>query len=873
VRDANSRLFLSALILGFFVSTVTAQPNSANARVGRGLRVFYTFEAKSGDVIRDRSGVGEPLNLKISDVAAVRWQQGGLVVQRPTKIQSQGAATKVTGAIKRSNSLTLEAWVRPSNLKQSGPARLASISANTSLRNLTLGQDGAKFEVRLRTTKTSTNGIPSTSGPNGSAKTALTHVVFTYDGTNAKLFINGKPQATNKIQGGLSNWDANYPLVVANESSDERPWLGSLHLLAIYVRALSAGEVSQNYSAGASGELAAMVAQNVQAKFFESKVAPLIAANCLDCHDSVTRKGALDLSKKELALAGGENGKVIVPGKSAESALFELVNSGDMPPDGNALSDDAKTVFRQWIDSGATWSLAEIDPVLYLHSEKTTSRFVRRLTVTEYIATVRAATGVDISKEAREILPPDLRADGFSNTAYNLNVDLKHVESYARLAEIIAARMDVLKFSQRYSKSRSLNTDATMRKFVEAMGSWLLRGPLEDREITNYCGIGTTVSSAGGDYQDGVRLIIESMLQSPRFIYRIENQRGDGTAWPVSPHELASRISYIVWGAPPDERLLKAADDGALLEPSQIRAEVRRMFQDPRAEERSSQFINEWLHLDRLGNMSPNTERFPQWEPQLGIDMREETLAYFRQVVWNENRPLTDLFNAQFTYATPRLAKHYGLKPADEGLVRYDLSSVPSRGGLLTQGSVLTVGGDDASMVTRGLFLLHDILRGTVKDPPAGLDTTPVPSKPGLPQRLIAEKRIGNMACGGCHSRFEPLAFGLEKYDGIGVFHHKDEHGNGLREDGEVLFPGAPDSVKYKSSKELMDLLATSDRVKESMTWKVAQFSLGRPLGSAEARSVKKIHQAAWKAGGTYASLIEAIVVSDLVMLSQTEPE
>ena len=870
MRFAISLLLLATLMSTLLPSAVYAEDET---RVSRGLRAYYTFSAGDGDVVKDQSGVGEPLNLKIADESAVRWQQGALVVQRSTKIQSQASASKIITAVKRSGSLTLEAWVQPNNVKQAGPARLVSISPNTSLRNVTLGQDAALFDVRLRTNRTSTNGIPSTSTQNGSAKTALTHVVYTYAGGEATIFLNGRQQATKKIEGSLSNWDGNYRLVIANESTGERPWLGSLHLVAIYARALSSGEVRQNFQAGASGKQAVRIAESANAKFFESKVAPLLAANCLDCHDSASQKGKLDLSKKALALAGGENGKVIVPGKSAESPLWEMVAAGDMPPDGNELPEEAKAVLRQWIDSGATWSLDEIDPVLYLHEEKFASRFVRRLTVTEYIATVRAATGVDISAEARQILPPDLRADGFSNTAYNLNVDLKHVESYARLAEIIASRMDVLKFSQKYSKSRSLNTDATMRKFVEAMGKWLLRGPLEDREVTNYCGIGTTVSSAGGDYEDGVRLIIESMLQSPRFIYRIENQRGDGTAWPVTPHELASRISYIVWGAPPDEQLMKAADDGALVETAQVRAQVRRMLKDPRAIERSGQFINEWLHLERMGNMNPNTKRFPQWQAELGVDMREETLVYFREVVWKENRPLTDLFNAQFTYATPRLAKHYGLQPAGEGVARYDLSSVGSRGGLLTQGSVLTVGGDDASMVTRGLFVLHDILRGTVKDPPAGLDTTPVPSKPGMPQRLIAEKRIGNAACGGCHSRFEPLAFGLEKYDGIGAFHDDDEHGNSLREDGEILFPGAAKPVKYKSSKELMDLLAESDRVKESMTWKVVQFSMGRPLGSAEARSISSIHEAAWKSGGTYPSLIEAIVTSDLVMLSQTESE
>ena len=184
---------------------------------------------------------------------------------------------------------------------------------------------------------------------------------------------------------------------------------------------------------------------------------------------------------------------------------------------------------------------------------------------------------------------------------------------------------------------------------------------------------------------------------------------------------------------------------------------------------------------------------------------------------------------------------------------------------------MLTIGGDDASMVTRGLFILHDVLRGVVKDPPPGLDTTPVPSEPGLSQRNIAEQRIGNSACGGCHSRFEPLAFGFEKFDGLGTFREVDEHGNQLRDDGEVLFPGAAEPVKYDSSAELMDLLAESDRVRESLTWKVTQFALGRPLGATDAKTIRTIHEEAESRGGTYSALITAIVRSDLVQLTRTE--
>ena len=297
------------------------------------------------------------------------------------------------------------------------------------------------------------------------------------------------------------------------------------------------------------------------------------------------------------------------------------------------------------------------------------------------------------------------------------------------------------------------------------------------------------------------------------------------------------------------------------------------MLKDPRAVRQSERFISQWLDLDRLANLRPDPARFDGFSPALATDMRQETLAFFNELAWKRQRPLSELFNAQFTYATPRLARHYGLAPRGPGLQRYDLSGVASRGGLLTQGSTLTIGGDDASMVTRGLFVLQDFLRGRIKDPPPGVDTTPVPLKPGLSQRVASERRLANVACAGCHRRFETIAFALEKFDGVGGFRETDEHGNRLREDGTILLPGEAKPRAYKSSAELMNLLAGSDRVRETITWKLAQFAVGRPLGAPDAAAVRSIHQAAWKAGGRWTDLVTALVTSDLVMMTRTQPD
>ena len=704
----------------------------------------------------------------------------------------------------------------------------------------------------------------------------MTHVVYTRsrDG-KARLYLNGEKTASKDIEGSTGNWNGSYKLALGNEFGSGRLWKGTYDLVAIYGRDLSPKEVARNFKAGSDAVAPAVVTEVAKVDpnehLFETKIASILSKHCLECHDSSNRKGKLDLSRKEAALAGGRDGPPIVPGKIHESLLWETVSTDEMPEDRPPLSDAEKALLKKWIEGGAKWSLDFIDPAVYAHEGEDRGIWIRRLTIPEYIETVRAATGVDISWEAHELLPKDLRADGFSNTAYNLNVDLKHVESYAKLAEVIVSRMEVLPFAKRFNKSEKF-TDNDMGKLISRMGKWLLRGPVEDQEIIAYRGISTTVASAGGNFEEAVGLIIEGMLQSPRFIYQVENQRGDGSKWPADDYELASRLSYMLWGGPPDEALFKAAEEG-MLDRQGIEEQTARMLKDPRAITKSQQFISEWLNLGRLSNMTPNKDRFPAWTRELANDMRDETMAYFKEVVWEQNRPLADLLNAQVTFATPRLAKHYGIDPKSdrEELERYELTSVPSRGGLLTQGSVLTIGGDDASTVTRGLFVLHDLLRGVVKDPPPGTDTTPVPTRPGQTNRTVAEKRIADRSCGGCHARFEPLSFGLEKFNGVGAYQERDEHGNELREDGEVLFPGTAKPVAYKTSAELMDILAENDRVRESLTWKVTQFALGRPLGASDAATVTKIHKTAQANGGTYQALMKAIVTSDLVLMTPTE--
>ena len=833
-------------------------------RVRDGLVALYDFGALKGTVVPDRSGFLEPADLRLDAPSAVRLEGGSLTIEQPTRLRSRERVAKIADLVRVSGELTVEAWIEPADQAEATRSGIVMISNATDQHNFAMVQLRDRFETRFRTSRTGTGEALPIRSPKASAKAALTHLAFTRDRTGrSRIFLNGAIVAEDTIAGSSADWEKT-TLVIGNGPHGQKPWLGNVYLVAVYGRDLLGEEVARNFRAGPELPQPGPAKVSANRALFESEVAPLLASRCLDCHDSAVRQAGLDLSSRQSALAGGDHGNAIVPGSAGESLVWLMVDSEAMPQNRSPLSSTEKEVLRDWINGGAGWSYETIDPALHGHGERNLSSPVRRLTVSEYTASIRSATGIDVSEDAARLLPPDLRADGFENTAYNLTVDLRHVEAYARVAESAAQRIDV----RRIAGEGTGLTDGRLRR----IGERILRGPLSERELDLYRTLANAVRSAGSGFEGTVRHVVEAMLQSPRFLYRIEQQKGDGGRWPTDAHELAARLSYIIWGEPPDATLAAAAAAGILHDLEEVRRQTRRMLADPRAVTRSVDFVAQWLDLDRLETLRPDSRQFPRWNPQLAADMRSETIAFFKDLVWNQRRPLADLLNAQFTYLTPPLARHYGLDARGSGLTRYDLAEVPSRGGILTQGAVLTKGGSEASMVTRGLFVLEDLLFGEVGSPPPGTDTTPVPSRPGRSRRAIATDRVESPACGGCHAKFEPLAFGLERFDGLGSYRETDEHGNKLREDGEILFPGSAEPVAYATAAELMELLAASDRVGRNITRKVTQFAIGRPLAASDEPVVERIHRRSQPSGGTYTSLMEAIVTSDLVRRTQTEP-
>ena len=197
-------------------------------------------------------GVLTPLDLEIADPGNVTWNSSGYLTVNSSTIMSSGvAASKIIDASVATNELSVEAWIAPANTTQSGPARIVTLSPNTSERNFTLGQNGDQYIFRLRTTTNGTQGTDTVvTTASGTVTTNLTHVVFTRDALgDAKIYLNGEIAADSGVVGNLSNWDSSYELSLANEFTLNRTWLGEIYLVAVYNRALGQTEITRNYNA------------------------------------------------------------------------------------------------------------------------------------------------------------------------------------------------------------------------------------------------------------------------------------------------------------------------------------------------------------------------------------------------------------------------------------------------------------------------------------------------------------------------------------------------------------------------------------------------------------------------------------------------
>jgi hypothetical protein len=484
--------------------------------------------------------------------------------------------------------------------------------------------------------------------------------------------------------------------------------------------------------------------------------------------------------------------------------------------------------------------------------------FIRRLTRREYNNTVRDLLG-DISNAAATF-PVEEHRLGFNNNAEALTVSPVLAEQYILTAEKIAAGAVANNLGSLVSCDPvAQGVDACGQQFIESFGKRAYRSPLNDDDRA----VLTAVFNAGKatDFATGVRLVIETALQAPRFLYRVEMGRaaqGGQTIVGLDGWEQASRLSYLLWGSMPDDALFAAAEADRLSTPDEIAAEVERMLQDPKARATTADFHAQWLRLAELDVVEKETAVYPGFTRSLGGLMREEAEAFIDHVVWQGEGTVAALLTAPFTFANGTLAQYYGLSGVSGSeLVRVDLDP-GTRGGLLTQGAFLSLSAkaNQTSPVLRGKFVREELFCEELLPPPPDAEIRAPDLDPNLTTRERFAQHSADPGCANCHQLMDPIGLGFETFDGAGKY-RAEENGKTVDATGAIL--GTDVAGTFNGPIELQSRLAGSAQVRSCVATKWFRYAYGRGETEADTCSMGSVQKTFADSGGYVPDLLKAL--------------
>ena len=378
---------------------------------------------------------------------------------------------------------------------------------------------------------------------------------------------------------------------------------------------------------------------------------------------------------------------------------------------------------------------------------------------------------------------------------------------------------------------------------------------------------------SGTSFVESVKEALAVVLASPSFVYLVEPSE-DTEKRRLTDFELASRMSYFLWSHPPDDELLRLARDGQLAQPETLLKQVERMLDDPKADQLSHAFISQWLELDWL-DMIVVSERFKNFNETLRKSMRAEPIEMFRELI-RTNGSLTNFIDSDFTMADSMLSRFYRLETVQHergGFKKVALPADSPRGGLLGMGSVLTMTGTGqrTSPVERGVFVYSHMLGKDVPEPPPNVPQLVVEDGSQLTVRQLLKAHTNKAQCASCHQRMDPLGFGLEHFDAIGLWRDVETKGNPQNRrqravSSEIDAQGVmPDRKRSFDGHEQLKafLMEDQDQMTHGFLKSILTYALGRRVGFSDGQFVDELH-AAWKQEkyGTR-SLIKAVVASE----------
>jgi hypothetical protein len=623
-----------------------------------------------------------------------------------------------------------------------------------------------------------------------------------------------------------------------------------------------------------------------QQRQFSASVYPMLEkAGCRACHtaDGVASPTRLhfpesDAGADRIEAFGRSLVNLVDRGSPAQSLLLGKPTNRARHAGGERIKPGSpeESALREWTDRLSRLSGAELDAALKYRDEENSGRGhrrahidLRRLTHSQFNHTVRDLLG-DQTSPANQFPPEDF-VNGFRNQAQAQSLSPLLIEAYSAAAERIARN------AFRGGDTRGLipckPSPACRAKFVREFGLKAFRRPLDPEEQARY----EKLHSTQRDFLAGAQLVVEAMLQSSSFLFRLED--GADPNW--RPYVAASRLSYAIWDTMPDAELFAAAARGDLTTPQAVEKAARRMLDHPRAREALDEFVSQWLRFDRILTASRDRRRYPQFTRETAVAMTEEARVFIGDLVWND-RNFMELYTARYAFPNADLASIYGVTAPQKDFERVALPPDSGRAGLLGQALFLaqTSKPEDASLTARGLFIREQFLCQHVPDPPAGVNTNLPPVTEDKPQtnRDRMSEHASNPACVSCHNLIDPIGFGFEQYDAIGVrrprfqlqFAVPRREGSSRRGqmktvdldiDANGFVAGLRDS-NFTSPAQLGDLLAATEQCQECVVKQYFRYVSGRLETPADRPVIRGLLEQFRRSGFRFKELMVALIRS-----------
>jgi uncharacterized protein DUF1592/uncharacterized protein DUF1588/uncharacterized protein DUF1587/uncharacterized protein DUF1585/uncharacterized protein DUF1595/cytochrome c len=575
--------------------------------------------------------------------------------------------------------------------------------------------------------------------------------------------------------------------------------------------------------------------QAAPADDYTNEIRPILEKHCYECHGAEKQKGKLNL-------ASFSEYEKVLEAKDVWQVVLERIQAYEMPPEGKPeLGFNKQQKMMRWLRGLPKPEKADCDQIASDRNANFYRGYVmsRRLNRAEYNNTVRDLCGVDL--HLQELLPADGGGgEGFDTSGNALFTSSIHIEKYLAAAD--RALETVLPEKTKgpdiaRARARILIAKPTLftkpreaaRRIVATFARRAFRRPTTGEEVERLLSMFDRAWKRGDGFVPSVRLALKAVLVSPNFLVLAEPEPDKPGVHRLGAVPLASKLSYFLWSSMPDEELLKLAESGQLLETNVYRQQIRRMLVDPKAEALGERFAMQWLDLDRLGNeVHPDRKTFPEFDSELSEFMRREVVTFFNHVV-RTDRPLLDLIDSDYTFVNERLARLYGITGVSGDAMQPVKLASRNRGGVVGMAAIhaLTSYPMRSSPVLRGKWVLESLIGEKVKPPPPDTPTLQEGAEKVGPVSLREqlEKHRNQADCASCHSRMDPLGFGLENFDVLGRWRDTD---GGQPIDAEGTLPSGD---KFTGPTGLKShLMERKDAVVKHLVRKMAGFAFGREL-------------------------------------------